>query len=150
MTQRVMNRNVPSSVPGIGGSVSGFVGRVEELELVDAVLRDPSHPFRVLYLHGPTGIGKTELLRAMAAEARRLEVPVAHVDGRTCDAWGWEVPNHVLRVSTGAGRVLLVDDYQPAGDGTARRRVLPALTDDVLVVLASSRPPPVSWLEEPD
>jgi len=45
-----------------------FVGRGAELELIRDALATLEAPFAVVWVHGPGGVGKTTLLRALADE----------------------------------------------------------------------------------
>ena len=59
-----------------------FVGRAAEIELFRACLDGESPAFAVLFVHGPGGIGKSSLLDAFAAAARRKQRRVVRLDGR--------------------------------------------------------------------
>ena len=56
-----------------------FVGRGPELAHVAAMLADPDPP-RALYVYGPGGIGKTELLREAGRRARAAGRAVVELD----------------------------------------------------------------------
>ncbi|MDN5853552.1 MAG: ATP-binding protein, partial [Actinomycetia bacterium] len=43
-----------------------FVGRTGEMELFRSTLTGADEPLRVLFLHGPGGVGKTAVLEALA------------------------------------------------------------------------------------
>lgn len=108
----------------------------------------------LLYIHGPAGIGKSSLIQALDAEARRRSARTVHVDGRD------------LSVAVEAVRAALdATDLGPAGDEPRRQRVLffdtyelmrpiepqvarellRRITDDTLVVLAGRLPPSAQW-----
>ena len=59
----------------------GFVGRATELAAFVAAL-DGSAPARVLFVHGPGGIGKSTLLDEMRRRAVARGRPVVSLDGR--------------------------------------------------------------------
>src|SRR5690348_12439248 len=61
-----------------------FVGRRSELRTFDDVLAGRS-PRRVVFVHGPGGIGKTTLLREMRARARAAERTAVLLDGSEID-----------------------------------------------------------------
>ncbi len=58
-----------------------FVGRREVLAVVDEVL-DGRSERRIIYVHGPGGVGKSALLREVARRASIDGHPVVRVDGR--------------------------------------------------------------------
>src|SRR5881394_1696648 len=62
-----------------------FVGRVDELALLDAALRGAERPFALLFVYGPGGIGKTVLLREFARLAEASGATVATLDARDID-----------------------------------------------------------------
>ena len=51
-----------------------FVGRKQELAIMEKKLLDPNKPWRLLHFYGPAGIGKTSLLRSFIRKARDYEV----------------------------------------------------------------------------
>lgn len=54
-------------------SVEKIIGRIEELDAIDAVLADPSSYHHVFYLEGQGGIGKTRLLLEAKFRAQSFE-----------------------------------------------------------------------------
>ena len=58
-----------------------FVGRDEVLALVDGAL-DGRSDVRIVYLHGPGGVGKSAIVRAVGRRADEAGRPVVRVDGR--------------------------------------------------------------------
>ncbi|MEV6512386.1 ATP-binding protein [Streptomyces sp. NPDC051642] len=128
----------------------GFVGREDELALFRAELDQPPETVPVLALHGPCGIGKTQLLRRFAVEARRRGRDVVEVDAArtepTEDAFASaaDVPR--------TGRpVLLVDGADRLGplEDWFRDRFLTGLPPGSLVVLAGREPPGLRWRTDP-
>src|SRR5690606_41815246 len=59
----------------------GFVGRGRELAAFDAAVAGRS-PCRVLFVHGPGGIGKTTLLLELRTRARAAGRAVVMLDAR--------------------------------------------------------------------
>ena len=51
-----------------------FVGREQELAIMEKKLLDPDTPWRLLHFYGPAGIGKTSLLRSFIRKAGDYEV----------------------------------------------------------------------------
>jgi AAA ATPase domain len=138
-----------------------FVGRRHELTSFDDALVGRSSR-RVLYVHGPGGIGKTTLLLEFRTRARAAGRDVVLLDGREIDPSpeGFE---HAVLIGLGeragagpfaellAGAVLLVDGYEQLGpiDGWLRQAFLPALPADGLVVLAGRDAPAAPWRTDP-
>jgi hypothetical protein len=139
-------------VPNLLGDVieqarrRNFVGRGDELCIFDDALAGRSLR-RVLFLHGPGGIGKTTLLLEMSARARAAgRVPV-QLDGREIDPSPQGFQQAIRQSGEDRGRVLLVDSYEhlAAVDAWLRRELIPALPADSLVVLAGREPPSPAW-----
>jgi ATP/maltotriose-dependent transcriptional regulator MalT len=95
-----------------------FVGRRRELASFDEALQRRS-PRRVLFVHGPGGIGKTSLLFEFRAGARAIGRTVVFLDGREVDPSPEGFHNAVSTAlgngqdidSLGSGAVLLIDGY---------------------------------------
>jgi hypothetical protein len=133
-----------------------FVGRRPELTVFTSALRGES-AVRVLFVHGPGGIGKTTLLLELRDRARRAGRPVHLVEGREVDP----SPDGLLHAISGAGQehvpdslagaVLLVDGYEQLApiDAWVRMDFIPALPSDVVVVLAGREPPAAPWRTDP-
>jgi AAA ATPase domain len=154
-----------------------FVGRAAELASFDKVLAAGA-PQRVLFLHGPGGIGKTTLLHRFRMRARAAGRPVIVIDGRDvdCTAEGLRaaVDRAAARVAARAavdapagaggrgggpagpggglaGAVLMLDGYERLGqlDAWIRDELLPSLPDGAVVVLAGRDPPSAPWRIDP-
>ncbi|MEZ5139636.1 MAG: ATP-binding protein [Acidimicrobiales bacterium] len=99
-----------------------FVGRREVLALVDDVVGG-RRPQRIVYVHGPGGVGKSALLRAIATSAEQAGRPVVRVDGRLV-APTREALRAALAPADQDGAVLVVDevDEVAAMRGAARCR----------------------------
>lgn len=121
-----------------------FVGRDHELSVARDLL-DPATSSRVLYVHGPGGIGKSALLRAI---------------GRLGVAAGYEVVSFGdAGTRSGAGRfdewirggagltVQLVDEADELGSELAsvRDRLLDTLPDTHRIVFAGRKAPDPTW-----
>lgn len=122
-----------------------FVGREAELGAV-AELIDERTSSRILFVHGPGGIGKSALLRAASRVAEQSGFSVEAHDARTL-AGGLEDMLHLL-ASTGSGpRFLLVDEVDRLGSMLAplRDALLDRLPEDSRIVLAGRAEPEQSW-----
>ncbi len=147
-----------------------FVGRSGEVELlrhaVHSLTTEGSadggipEPFRVLFLHGPGGVGKSSLLDLFADAAESEAVRVVRIDARlitpTRAAVLGALDNRLEdRLDDGLDvhgpPVLLVDTFEllePLEDWV-RAELVPSLPGDTLVVLAGRRPPGARWLADP-
>jgi hypothetical protein len=138
-----------------------FVGRRSELRTFDDA-RAGRSPRRVLFVHGPGGIGKTTLLLEMRARASAAGRTTLLLDGSEIDpspdgfsqaveAAGAAHAAHVERADGGhSGTVLLVDGYEQLGaiDGWLRQLFVPSLPAEDVVVL-TGREPPAAWRTDP-
>ncbi len=124
-----------------------FVGRRAELATFGEALAGQSGK-RVLFLHGPGGIGKSTTLEEFGRRARALGRTVAFVDGREVDP----VPDAFLSaLGPAEPAVLLIDGYERLApiDEWLRREFLPARSDRDVVVLAGREPPAAAWRTDP-
>jgi hypothetical protein len=127
----------------------GFVGRAVELASFDDALTGRS-PRRVLFVHGPGGVGKTTLLLHLRSRARRAGRAAVYLDGRELDPSPEGFVHAVQAAGTGTDTdapVLLVDGYEQLGpiDGWLRRDLVPSLPADGVVVLGGREPPAPAW-----
>lgn len=127
-----------------------FVGRRDELRAFGDALTGGS-PRRVLFVHGPGGIGKTTLLLEMFARARAVGRVPALLDGREIDPSPEGFLQAVEPFADDRGTLLLVDSYEHLGaiDGWLRRDFIPGLPANGLVVLAGREPPSSAWRVDP-
>lgn len=125
-----------------------FVGRAAQLRAFERLL-DDDHPRRVLYIHGPGGIGKSTILRALTrvAASRGREVaaldahaPLSEIAGQLDAAIG-----SALR--TTRPLTIFLDEAEALGPAlpALRDRLLSVVTDDARVVVASRQGPDPSW-----
>ena len=139
-----------------------FVGRRSELRTFDDA-RAGRSPRRVLFVHGPGGIGKTTLLLEMRARASAAGRATLLLDGSEIDpspdgfsqavqAGGVAHAAQDARADGGhSGTVLLVDGYEQLGaiDGWLRQIFVPSLPAEDVVVLAGREPPAAAWRTDP-
>ncbi|MEV0719198.1 ATP-binding protein [Asanoa sp. NPDC050611] len=120
-----------------------FVGRRAEVASFDDALARRT-PHRVLFVHGPGGIGKTTLLAEFRARARAAGREVVQVDGREIDP---SSAGFSGAATLAAGGVLLVDGYEELRpiDDWVRGQFVPGLAADTVVVLAGREPPAAPW-----
>jgi hypothetical protein len=126
-----------------------FVGRNAELELVRGALESPEPSFAVLFLHGPGGVGKSALLRAIEDLATSAGATATRLDLRAVEP---SPPAFAAALGEGRGsRLLLLDTYEVAGalDVWLREEFIPALPAGALVVIAGRDPPAPAWLTDP-
>ncbi len=131
----------------------GFVGRTDELESFDAAAAGAS-PARVLFVHGPGGIGKTTLLDELRRRAREYGRRTVTLDGRDV---GGSIPavERALSIGRPAGfdgrLVLLVDGYELLTplDRWFREQLVPSLPATSVAVLAGREPPTAAWSADP-
>jgi hypothetical protein len=137
-----------------------FVGRSGEVDLLRRALHGLSAdgdatepvPFRILFVHGPGGIGKSTLIDVLADVAGTEGAAVVRVDARLVPPTRAGILDALGDRLDGRDRlVLLLDTFEllePLEDWV-RDELLCALPDDVLVVIAGRRPPGSRWLADP-
>lgn len=123
-----------------------FVGRADEVARLEDLFADEPER-RIVWLHGPGGIGKSTLLRELGRRAAKRKIEVVALDARDMDP----VPNELeeaLEPAFAAERpLLLLDTWErmASADTALRQRLLPALPADAVVVIASREAPEAGW-----
>jgi hypothetical protein len=132
--------------------VRDFVGR--DTQLADFATALDGGPRRVLFVHGPGGIGKTTLLHQFRAVAGRTGHRPIVLDGREVDA----SPEQFSAALSRAGQtdslddvVLLVDGYEQLDpiDDWVREQILAKASPRTTVVLLGRNPPRPPWRTDP-
>ncbi len=135
-----------------------FVGREGEVELFRSALAAEDPPFRVLFVHGPGGVGKSSLLDAYAAAAEAGGAEVLRLDGRE-GGGPRAIEDAVSALVGGAHRegtedspatglqVLLVDGFEwwAPMESWVRDELLPTLPASTLTVIAGRDRPTAAW-----
>ncbi|MGK2936531.1 MAG: AAA family ATPase [Solirubrobacteraceae bacterium] len=126
-----------------------FRGRVTELARFDAVLAE-SGPERVVFVHGPGGIGKSTLLREVARRAAARGFAPRVIDGRDVVPVPGDIEAAVGEFDGGPPPLLIFDSYErmSGADGWLRRTLLPTLPESAVVVIAGRRPPAPEWFRD--
>lgn len=135
-----------------------FVGRERELASFTDLLAARDTP-RIVFVHGPGGIGKSSLLEAFRHTARRLHLGFEHLDARLLPARPDAVAHAVEGVLAGvpgdraahAVRIVALDHAEQlsALDGWLRAGLLPGLPAGIVLVLAGRRRPGPEWRADP-
>ena len=159
--QPAARRNLASALDD--ARVAAFVGREQELAGFESALTGAGTQ-RVLFVHGPGGIGKTTLLHRLRIIAERAECPVVHLDARDIDC----SPESFLAAFADGRRAAVVGQTDPADAGDPalvllldgydrlktldhwfRTAFLPSLRSDSVVVLVGREPPGAAWRTDP-
>jgi hypothetical protein len=131
---------------------AGFVGREVELLAFRDLLAD-SPDFRVLLIHGTSGVGKTLLLQAFRREAEQRGVPCASIDARDLPTEPEALARSldVQRTVAAPNGVLLIDTFEAlAGqERWLREAYLPTLPAGMRVVIAGRWEPTAAWQSDP-
>jgi len=143
-----------------------FVGRTAELELLQTALLADVRPFNILYVYGPSGIGKTALLHEFARLCRQLDVAARWLDARAIEPTPAAFTKALRRaaglppdgplgdaLATPGGRVVVfLDAYellQPL-EPWLRDEFLSDAPGDLLLIIASRQPPAPHWQTDAD
>ncbi len=126
---------------------SRFVGRTAELEQVEAA-RQGRVPTRVLYLHGPGGVGKSALLREVARRVAAAGQRCVQLDGRTIERTAAGLAA-ALAPAAGDPCVVLIDEVDHLASLRFELTGLLAgtLSASSVAVLAGRTPPERDWAD---
>lgn len=140
----------PAGTATVGAHLGGlrrdsFVGRADELARFAELLGSPRPAFRVVWVHGPGGVGKTALCARFVELARQAGRPVVTVDARDID-----LTRQTLAQALGGpepGQVTIVDTFERCAplETWLRESLLPSWPADGVLVLAGRRPPSPGW-----
>src|SRR5918996_235603 len=125
-----------------------LVGRDRELRTAEELLGIDSG-VAVLFVHGPGGIGKSTLARALASRARERGRPVWEVDARDVPPSPEGLSEALVGVGEEPRPLLVIDSFELIESSGAQLRdeVVPSLPDGSVVVVASRNPPDRGWYE---
>ncbi|CCH76930.1 putative AAA ATPase [Nostocoides japonicum T1-X7] len=131
------------SGPLEGARARGFVGRLDERASFDDLLARPDGA-RVLFVHGPGGIGKTTLLDALARRARAVGRSLQYLDARDVTPSETGVRAALAEGAGGSdAEVLLLDGYELLApvDRWLWEDLLPSRPTGSVTVVAGRAPP---------
>lgn len=125
-----------------------FTGRDDALAVVRALF-EPTSTRRVLYVHGPGGIGKSALLRAAGREAEALGITVDPHDARTLPTEFDLLVERVIGDARGP-RCIVIDEADVLGAimRPLRDALLDSLDGDTRLILAGRRELDPSWRDD--
>ncbi len=140
-----------------------FIGREVELATFEAAVTASELPVCVLWIHGPGGVGKSTLLRALQQRCQALGIPSHALDANdveptppafTCALRRAMALAEDAELEAGLGderRVLLLDTYETLAplDDWLRDELLPRLPAETLVVIAGRHAPGPAWQVDP-
>lgn len=145
------------TLPTLGAEIDDarerhFVGREAELARLDALCR-PDGP-AVAYLHGPGGVGKSELLQICARRWQRLGAAVARVDAQAIVGNERGFLDAIRTAEVALGRradILIVDsvDHVWHLERWLRDVYLPSLPVTTRLVMGGRDPLDASWRASP-
>jgi hypothetical protein len=127
-----------------------FVGRRDELTAIERLL-DRRGGVHFLYLTGPGGIGKTELLRAAARQAADADFAVVTLDGRDRAWTADDIEAALLDACAARATLVVFDTFEAAAhlESAWRARCLPRLPDHARVIAAGRTRLSSMWSEDP-
>jgi hypothetical protein len=125
-----------------------FVGRERELEFFDRLWVDEP-PASVVLVHGPGGIGKSTLLRAVARRAEAAGWTPVFVEGRDMAPVPDALATALAPAREAERPLVLFDTWErmTALGAYLRQELLPSLPAQAVIVIAGRRAPESAWFE---
>ncbi|GAA1954665.1 AAA family ATPase [Amycolatopsis minnesotensis] len=129
----------------------GFVGRIAQRRVFASALRGEHDAPRVLFVHGPGGIGKSALLRRLADDAEDLGHTVVWVNGEYVLASTTAFAEAAAPVRAADRPVLVVDGFEHCEvlETWLREYFLPTVPENTVVVVAGRHRPEPNWTLDP-
>ncbi len=123
-----------------------FVGREREVAALQAMFSDGATA-TVAYVHGPGGVGKSALLRAVARHGRERGWTTVAIEGRDVAVDRAALSEALAPAHEAERPLVLLDTYERLTplDRVLRGDLLPALPARSVVVLASRQRPDPGW-----
>jgi AAA ATPase domain len=134
------------------GREETFVGRADELAVFSAALTGEADQPRLLYVHGPAGIGKTQLTERFTRMAESAGRVVVRIDARTVRPTTEAFVQAARQALCVERPVLVIDSFERHEDSLVewfRDSFLPWMPEGALVVVAGVRPLPARWRADP-
>jgi hypothetical protein len=106
----------------------------------------------ILWFFAPGGTGKSTLLRQLGEAARAQETSCVELDLSSLEATPAAILGEIEQPFARPERaVLMIDSYERgmAIDGWVRETLVPALPEQVIIVIASRSPPSLEWRTDP-
>ena len=142
-----------------------FFGRAKEIAVIRQAIEMEDPPFFVAFVHGPGGIGKSRLVKAVfehiepkirhnILDCRDIEpTPLGFLSALGTDI-GMKDSEHDLNsiidwfANTEQRTVLALDTYETFGlmDTWLRQEFIPALSENVFTIIAGRQAPNPAWL----
>jgi hypothetical protein len=125
-----------------------FVGRTRQLGLVGDALAGRSN-LRIFHVHGPGGVGKSALLRAIERQARAAGHPIVRLDGRLIAPTPDALATDVARADQD-GSLLIIDEADELVPLRFELRHLlqTSIRSSTVVVLAGRAAPGREWFDD--
>lgn len=141
-----------------------FIGRSVERQLFRSLIEGPMPSARLIYIHGPGGIGKTTLLKEFHYISRKFSLPVIFLDLRDLDpqpnSFLMLLEEKLLEANLASSLksfqkypgtvVILLDSFElmaPLSEWF-KEKFLPQLPAAILLILASRHPPPIAFIKD--
>ena len=141
-----------------------FIGREAERDLFIDALQVDRLTFHLLFIYGPGGIGKTELINEFISICRLSQIMPIYMDSRNIEPaplsflanlamkLGSKDEDPIQLMASSKNRfVVFVDAYDTMVpiDSWFRENLLPQLSENVMLVFSSQNTPAAAWFTDP-